>query len=112
MKKTKCYSVRLKNLTQISPKCHKAEDWQGNTFLIPDSQYFGKDYDVSKSDAYWIASWLIDKDDCPLVVSNKKEGWYNPKKGIVEPPIDITIEHHTPEKINPLPNNTIKRLKK
>lgn len=112
VKKTKCYSVRLQHLTPISSKCWKAEDWQGNTFLIPDSQYFGRDYSVSKSDAYWIACWIIDKEDCKLQVSTKKEGWYNPKKGSIEPPIEIIVTHHTPEKIKPVENNTIKDLKK
>lgn len=112
MKKTKVYSVRLKHLTQISIKCWKAEDWQGNTFLIPDSQYFGRDYSVSKSDAYWIACWIIDKEDCNLMVSTKKEGWYNPNKRIVDAPIEITVEHHVPVAINPVDNNTIAELKK
>lgn len=100
MKKTKCYSVRLKNLTQISKKCWKAEDWQGNTYLIPDSQFFGPDYDVSKSDAYWIASWIIDKEDCKLMVSTKKIGWYNPSKGKVEPNVKIEVIKTTPRKID------------
>lgn len=112
MKKTKCYSVRLKSLTQITQKCWKALDWQGNEYLIPDSQYFGVDYSVSKSDAFWIACWIIDKEDCHLQVSTKKVGWYNPKKGSVEPTVEIIVEHHTPEKLTPLENNTIKRLKK
>lgn len=108
----KVYSVRLKSLNQISDKCWKAEDWQGNTFLIPDSQYFGRDYDVIKSDAYWIASWIIDKEDCHLQVSTKKIGWYDPKSGRIKPPVIITIEHHVPERIAPIENNTIKKLKR
>lgn len=98
-KKTKCYSVRLKNLTQISPKCWKAEDWQGNKFLIPDSQYFGQDYDVSKSEAHWLASWLIDKEDCNLMVSTKKIGWYNPINRRVEPNVIIEVIKTTPAKV-------------
>lgn len=100
MKKTKVYSVRLQHLTQISTKCWKAEDWQGNTFLIPDSQYFGRDYAVQKSDAHWVASWIIDKEDCKLMVSTKKEGWFNPKIRRVEPTYHIEIEHHTPVKLD------------
>lgn len=99
MKKTKCYSVRLKSLTQISTKCWKAEDWRGETYLIPDSQYFGPDWDVSKSEAHWIASWIIDKEDCKLMVSTKKIGWYNPKKGKVEPNVVIEVEVKKPKKI-------------
>ena len=102
----------MKSLTQITQKCWKAIDWQGNEYLIPDSQYFGVDYSVSKSDAFWIACWIIDKEDCNLQVSTKKVGWYNPKKGTVEPTVEIIVEHHIPEKLTPLENNTIKRLKK
>lgn len=105
MKKTKCYSVRIKNLTQISNKCWKAEDWQGNEFLIPDSQYFGRDYSVSKSDAYWIACWIIDKEDCNLMVSTKKIGWYDPKKGKVFPHIEIEVIKTIPKKIEFDPNS-------
>lgn len=108
--KTKCYSVRLKNLTQISSKCWKAEDWQGNTYLIPDSQYFGRDYEVQKSDAYWIASWIIDKEDCKLMVSTKKEAWFDKETMQMLP--SYTITHHTPEKLEPKENNNIERLKR
>lgn len=106
MKKTKCYSVRLKNLTQISSKCWKAEDWQGETYLIPDSQYFGRDYDVVKSDAHWIAAWIIDKEDCKLMVSTKKIGWYNPSKRKVEPNIVIEVIKTTPKKVEFNPNSS------
>ena len=104
MKKTKVYSVRLQHLTQISKKCWKATDWQGATYLIPDSQYFGQDYDVSKSEAHWIASWIIDKEDCKLMVSTKKIGWYNPKNGRVEPNVTIEVIKTTPKKVEFDPN--------
>lgn len=99
MKKTKCYSVRLQSLTQISSKCLKAKAFNGSEALIPISQYFGEDYSVQKSNAYWIAAWLLEKDDVHLQCSFKKEGWYNPRTGNVEPPIQITIEKHTPTKV-------------
>lgn len=86
----------------------KAEDWQGNTFLIPKSQCFGQDWDVMKSDAYWIAAWLIDKSN--LVVSKKKEAWFDKDTGEQLPTYIIT--KHTPERVEPKRNNTIKRLKK
>ena len=112
MKKTKVVSVRLKSLTEISPKCYKAEDWQGKTALIPKSQVYGKDYGVHKSDAYWISEWFARKEDFSLMISLKKVGWYNPKTGNIEPNFEIIVEHHVPEKITPVENNTIKKLKK
>ena len=112
MKKIKVVSVRLKTLTEISPKCYKATDWQGNSTLIPKSQVFGQDYDVQKSDAYWISEWFARKEDFDLMISLKKQAWYNPKSGNIEPNYEIIIEHHVPEKIDPVENNTIKELKK
>lgn len=112
MKKIKVVSVRLKTLTEISPKCYKATDWQGNSTLIPKSQVFGQDYDVQKSDAYWISEWFARKEDFDLMISLKKIGWYNPNSVNIEPNYEIIIEHHTPEKIDPVENNTIQKLKK
>lgn len=50
MKKTKVYSVRLKNLTQISAKCWKAEDWQGNITWARDFDFnYSKDQILFKN---------------------------------------------------------------
>lgn len=110
MKKTKCYSVRLHSLTRISPKCWKAEDFNGNTSLIPDSQLFGQDWEVQKSSAYWIAAWVLERSD--LIYSHKKVGWYNPELDRVESPVHTIIERHVPERISPVENNIIPELKK
>ena len=87
MKKTKVYSVRLKSLTPISAKAYMAEDWQGNTAILPKSQYFGIDHEVQKSDAYWIAAWILEKEE--LNYSKNKVGFYNHTKGYIEPPIEV-----------------------
>lgn len=110
MKKTKCYSVRLKSLTEISNLALRAADFSGNKCILPKSTVFGIDYDVIKSDAYWIAAWILEKKE--LQYSIKKEGWYNPKKGRVEPAIKVEIEHHIPKKIEPVSNNLITELKR
>ncbi|MEC5157037.1 hypothetical protein [Chryseobacterium sp. MP_3.2] len=112
MKKIKVVSVRLKTLTEISLKCYKAADWQGNSALIPKSQVFGQDCDVIKCDAYWISEWFARKEDFDLMISLKKIGWYNPNSGNVEQNFEIIVEHHSPAKISPLENNTIEKLKK
>lgn len=59
--KTLCYSVRLESLVKISDKAYKATSFDGTTDIIPASQVFGQDYDVIKSDAYWISAWILDK---------------------------------------------------
>lgn len=110
MPKTKVYSVRLQSLTSISEKCYKAKAFDGSEAFIPKSQVFGKDYDVSKSDAYWISAWILEQKD--IQYSTKKEGWYNPEKDKVYPPFICEVEHHIPEKLAPIETNFIPELKK
>lgn len=100
MPKTKVYSVRLKSLTSISPKAYKATAFDGSSAILPKSQVFGQDYEVQKSEAYWIAAWILEQKD--LQYSTKKGGWYNPRTGLVEPSIYIEVERHVPEKLDPV----------
>lgn len=95
LRKTKVISVRLKSLTDFSPKCYKATAWDGSSDLIPKSQVFGQDYEVQKSEAYWIAEWILK--DRKLQHTTKKTGWYNPSTSRVEPEFDFTVEKHIPE---------------
>lgn len=108
MSRVKCYSVRLLSLVSISDKAYKAVSFDGSSDVLPKSQVFGEDWDVHKSDAYWIAAWILKKKD--IQYSTKKEALFDADTGDRLP--TYTITHHTPEKINPLENNTIKRLKK
>ncbi|MDR1883737.1 MAG: hypothetical protein LBR26_13275 [Prevotella sp.] len=73
-KKTKCYSVRLESLFSISEKAYKATAFDGSTAVIPKSQVFGQDFDVQKSDAYWISAWILEQKE--LQYSNKKVRWF------------------------------------
>jgi len=97
MKKTKCYSVRLESLVSISEKCYKATAFDGSTALIPKSQVFGQDYDVIKSDAYWISCWILEQKD--LQHSTKKVGWYNPSTTVIEGNISKTVTVNVPSEI-------------
>ena len=106
--KVKCYSVRLKSLTQISEKCFKAVAFDASEARSPKSQEYGLDYSVSKSDAYWISAWVLERKS--LQYSTKKEAFFDSETLQMLP--NITITEHIPEKIKPLENNTIKRLKK
>lgn len=110
MKKIKVYSVRLQNLTTISDKCYKATAFDGSEALIPKSQVFGRDYDVQKSDAYWISAWILEQKN--IQYSQKKEGWYNPSTMNVEAPYYLEVAHHKPEQVAPIKNNSIPELKK
>lgn len=93
--KTKCFSVRLESLLQISAKCFKATSFDGRSDFIPASQVFGQDYEVNKSEAYWISEWILKQKD--IQYSEKKVGWFNSETRCIEP--NITIEKHIPEKI-------------
>ena len=74
MKKTLCLSVRLASLVSISEKAYKARSFDGSEDILPKSCVFGQDYDVQKSDAYWIAAWILEKKN--IQWSNKKSAWY------------------------------------
>lgn len=106
--KVKCYSVRLKSMTSISPACYKAKGFDGSEALIPASQVYGQDYDVSKSEAWWISAWILEKKS--LQYSSKKEAWFDSDSGKMLP--TFTITHHTPTPVAPVSSNAIPELKK
>lgn len=90
----KCISVRLASFSSISSKCYKAVAFDGSEALIPASQYYGPDLDVTKSDAYWITEWILEKKD--LQYSPKKWTIFsNDGRNIGR----IEFKHHIPKKI-------------
>jgi len=91
----KCISVRLESFVSISPKCYKAIAFDGSEALIPASQFYGQDFDVSKSDAYWISQWILEKKN--LQYSTKKSTIFTKEGKNIG---NITIEHHTPKKLD------------
>ncbi|MGL5913346.1 MAG: hypothetical protein ACRCZB_04210 [Bacteroidales bacterium] len=105
--KTKCYSVRLQSLVRISDKAFRATSFDGSSDILPASQVFGTDYDVQKSDAYWISAWILEKKD--LQFSYKKEAWFD-ENGKMCPSYKVVT--HTPKKIDPVGSNEIADLKK
>jgi hypothetical protein len=93
--KVKCCSVRLQSLIQISDKAFKATDFNGNSDIIPASQVYGPDYDVQKSEAYWIAAWILEKKD--ITYTGKKVAWFDSESGKMLP--TYIVEKHIPTKI-------------
>ncbi len=91
--KTKCYSVRLESLVSISDKAYKATAFDGSTAIIPKSQVFRNDYEVQKSEAYWISSWILGQKD--IQYSTKKEAWFDSDTGDMLP--TYKVEHHIPK---------------
>ena len=107
MKKTLCYSVRLESLTRISEKAYKATSFDGSSDILPASQVFGRDFEVMKSDAYWIAAWILPKKD--IQYSSKKQAWFD-ENGHMMP--TYTIERHEPERLDAVNCNQIKELRR
>ena len=105
--RTLCYSVRLESLVRISDKAFKATSFDGSSDIIPASQVFGRDYEVTKSEAYWISSWILEKKS--IQYSGKKQAWFD-ENGHQLP--TYTIERHQPEKREAKENNEIKSLKR
>ena len=103
---TLCYSVRLESLVRISDKAFKATAFDGTSDIIPSSQVFGRDYEVMKSDAWWISAWILGKKS--IQYSVKKQAWFD-ENGHQLP--TYTIERHTPEKLTPKESNIIDELK-
>ena len=105
--RVKCLSVRLKSLVRISDKAFKAESFDGTSDVIPASQIFGRDFDVDKSDAYWIGEWILGKKS--VQYSYKKSAWFDSDTRRMLP--TYTVEKHKPEKIIPVENNEIAILR-
>lgn len=62
---------------EISPRAYKAVGFDGSEAIIPKSQVFGLDVEVSKSDAWWIAAWILEQKS--LQYSAKKVAWFDEK---------------------------------
>lgn len=105
----KCYSVKLQALISISAKCYKAVAFDGSEALIPKSQVYGQDWDVTKSDAYWIAAWFLEKEDIKIQYSIKKWTIFT-KDGRNIGQIEFT--HHVPKKLDPATINHDKNLER
>lgn len=105
--KTLCYSVRLESMRRISDKCYKATSFDGSSDLIPASHVYGRDYDVQKSEAWWISAWILSKKN--IQYSSKKSVYFS-ENGEMLP--NVTIEEHIPEKVNAKASNEIEELKK
>lgn len=91
----RCLSVRLSSFTKVSDKAYKAKAFDGSSAIIPASQVFGQDYEVSKSSAYWIAEWVLK--DKQIQYSNKKTAWFDSETRKRVP--DIIIINHVPLEI-------------
>jgi hypothetical protein len=76
MKMQKCYSVRLKSLVSISDLAYRATAFDGSKAVIPKSQVYGQDLEVTKSETYWIADFVLLDPTRNLQYSDKKVKWF------------------------------------
>ena len=93
---------------RISDKAFMAESFDGTSDVIPESQIFGRDFDVDKSDAYWISEWILGKKS--VQYSYKKSAWFDSDTRLMLP--TYTFERHKPEKREVLDSNFINDLKR
>lgn len=105
--RVKCLSVRLESLVRISNKAYLAKAYDGSEAVIPASQIYEQDLEVSKSDAYWISEWILRHKS--IQYSNKKEAWFDSKTKKMLP--TYTIEKHKPTRKKPVNTNEIAALK-
>lgn len=85
-------------MTPISSACFKARSFDGSEALIPASQVFGQDYEVSKSEAWWITAWILERKS--IQYSSKKEGWFDSDSGKQLP--SFTVTKHIPDPQSPI----------
>lgn len=104
----KCYSVRLESLVSISDKAYKATCFNGRSDIIPKSQVFGRDWDVMRSEAWWISAWILEKKN--LQYSCRKMAEFDSETAMMLP--TITVEKHRPEKMGAVSGNIVNELRK
>lgn len=107
--RVKCASVRLESLVSISEKAYKATAFDGSTAIIPKSQVYGRDWDVLKSEAWWISCWILEQKP-ELQFSWKKTATFDKDSGDRLP--ETEVEKWKPVKVARLSDNTIEELKK
>ena len=106
--RVECYSVRVSEMYLISPKAYKVVSFDGSSDIIPASCVYGQDYEVIKSDAYWIAAWVLRQKK--IQYSSKKVAWFDKDTKRKLP--TYTIEKHHPGVINAVESNEITQLKR
>lgn len=104
--RVRCFSVRLESLVRISDKAFRATAYDGSSDIIPTSQVFGRDYEVQKSEAYWISAWILEKKS--IQYSIKKSAFFDKDTKKMLP--DIIIEKYHPVYVPPVNDNTIADL--
>lgn len=106
--KSLCVSVRVESFHKISDKAYLLRSFDGREAVIPASQYYGEDFDVSKSRAVWISEWILQKKD--IQWSSKKTAYFDSETRKQLPSFEI--KKHVAVDMAPVENNKINDLRK
>jgi hypothetical protein len=78
MSKVKCYSVRVESYS-FHGNSVRLTAFDGSSTTVPYSMFFGTDYEVQKSDAVWVAAFILEK-SAGFQYSTKKVKWFEYEK--------------------------------
>lgn len=106
--RTKCVSVRVESFTKISDKAYLLRSFDGREAVIPASQYYGFDTEVTKSEAVWISEWILQRKDVQW--SSKKTAYFDSETCKQLPSYEI--KKHVAADVAPVENNIINDIKK
>ena len=95
--KVKCYSVKIKELKDISEKAFKITCFDGSSDIFPKSAVYDIDDSRAAGNSIWIAAWILEKRN--IQYSTKKVGYFNTETREIEHATRTIIKKHIPEKI-------------
>lgn len=96
-------SVRVKSVKEISPKAVLLTAFDGSEDIFPKSVIYGYDNEVEKSDALWIAAWILPKKN--LQYSPKKMRFFGGGES-------VEVTRHRAERKKPVTSNEIANLER
>ena len=105
--KDMCYSVRVESLIKYG-KAYKVRTFDGSECFIPEQFVYERDWEVQKSEAYWISAWILEKKT--IQYSRKKSAWFD--RQTRRKLQTYIIERHVAEKMQPVESNEIEELRR
>ena len=105
--KDMCYSVRVESLIKYG-KAYKVRTFDGSESFIPEQFVYERDWEVQKSEAYWISAWILEKKT--IQYSRKKSAWFD--RQTRRKLQTYIVERHVAEKMQPVESNEIEELRR
>ena len=104
--RTLCYSVRLASMVKISAKAYKAQAFDGSCAVLPASQVYGEDCEVSRSGAWWVSAWILERKG--LQYSTRKQAYFDSETRRMLP----SVTYHKAGRHEAVDDNIIHELKR